>query len=485
MAKLFLRSGSLDDFLALGENGQPVYASALQLRETLRLRKQQQIADCLAIPQPNESGDRIDWYSPIDGKVTSWIAASEEERSAALKQLETYQASVAEISQKAQHAEKSGQKLFGVLLAKTIQFPGPNHVYLVDGKPVLTFWGFVNLDKKSRSDALDCLRPAEKEKEPVFVSPAAAYVTTPEDDETPEVPTVPEASESKPTPVIKPEPIPAPDVAITTARSPWLRMWWLLPAAGLMAILSLQIRGCMSDHQATQDASSIAATVKPEKRALPSSTSVPSPEVEKTVEQSEKIPSESVPPETVPSVEKATPVSPPAAETTVAEKPVAPPSPSLATAEPKEIAAAPAEPTPVPEAPVVPPAGKDDLVMPADAVRIGSINFLNGNWRVSVDAKSPPITGRPPSLRYQIRNGKGTARITHGDGVTCRVDIEAGLMSSGNLVINSRTKARCSDNSRFQMPELVCKQGAGAAECIGRYDADSVFPMTIKRESKS
>ena len=60
MAKLFLRSGSLDDFLALGENGQPVYASALQLRETLRLRKQQQIADCLAIPQPNEHGDRID-----------------------------------------------------------------------------------------------------------------------------------------------------------------------------------------------------------------------------------------------------------------------------------------------------------------------------------------------------------------------------------------------------------------------------------------
>ena len=50
MVKPFLRSGSLDDVLALGENGQPVYACAQQLRETLRLRRQQQAADCLAIP---------------------------------------------------------------------------------------------------------------------------------------------------------------------------------------------------------------------------------------------------------------------------------------------------------------------------------------------------------------------------------------------------------------------------------------------------
>ncbi|MGK9559293.1 SrfA family protein, partial [Salmonella enterica subsp. enterica] len=84
MAKSFLRSGSLDDIQALGENGQPVYASALQIRETLRLRKQQSIADVLAIPQPNEAGDRIDWYSPIAGKVTSWLSASDSERASAI-----------------------------------------------------------------------------------------------------------------------------------------------------------------------------------------------------------------------------------------------------------------------------------------------------------------------------------------------------------------------------------------------------------------
>ncbi|MEL7628243.1 SrfA family protein [Pectobacterium aroidearum] len=465
MAKLFLRSGSLDDFLALGENGQPVYASALQLRETLRLRKQQQIADCLAIPQPNEHGDRIDWYSPVDGKVTSWIAASEEEREKALALLETYQAAVADISQRAQNAEKAGQKLFGVLLAKAIQFPGANHVYLVDGKPVLTFWGFVNLDKKSRLDALDCLRPVIKEAEPIFVAPAPA-ATLPLVDPVPE----PEPQPVRPPEPVEPAPAPAAAAAAVPVRPPFFRLWWLLPAAALLAILSLQIRGCVSG-QDDKPASDLAATVKPEKRALPSSTPVePAPQQE----------SAPVPPvaekEAVKAVEPAPPVAAvPAAEATKPEAPAA--------TEPKEPVTPPAE--PVVEQVPASPAGKDDLVMPADAVKIGSIKFLNGNWRVIVDGKAP-ITGRPPSLRYQIQNGKGTARITHGDGVTCRANVEAGLMSSGNLIINSRSGARCSDNSRFQMPELVCKQGASgtAAECIGRYDADTVFPMTIKRESK-
>lgn len=141
MAKSFLRSGSLDDILALGENGQPVYAAALQIREALRLKKQQPTADCLAIPQLNEQGDRIDWYAPIEGKVTSWVAASTTERKSAIKQLSACLSSANDLCQRAQKSDKAAQRLFGVLLAKALQFPDQNHVYLVAGKPVLTFLG--------------------------------------------------------------------------------------------------------------------------------------------------------------------------------------------------------------------------------------------------------------------------------------------------------------------------------------------------------
>ncbi|MCI4183473.1 SrfA family protein, partial [Dickeya dianthicola] len=130
-------------------------------------------------------------------------------------------------------------------------------------------------------------------------------------------------------------------------------------------------------------------------------------------------------------------------------------------------------------------APKGALVMPADAVKIGSIRFLDGNWQAMLMAKNP-LTGKPPVLRYQIKDGKGRVRFTYGEKVTCQAEVEAGLHQSGNLVINSRYRARCSDGSRYPMPEIVCtrQESSEAAECKGRYDADTELPMTIKRESK-
>ena len=106
---------------------------------------------------------------------------------------------------------------------------------------------------------------------------------------------------------------------------------------------------------------------------------------------------------------------------------------------------------PPPPAPVIPqPADKNALVLPPEAVKAGSTRFLNGKWRATVALKDP-ITGKRPGLQYRLNGGKGNAIIAYGDGVSCRVAVEAGLMQSGNLVINSRTKARCSDGSRYQI----------------------------------
>ncbi|WP_366926793.1 SrfA family protein [Dickeya dadantii] len=222
MAKLFLRSGNLDDFLALGENGQPVYASALQLRETLRLRKQQHIADCLAIPQPNEDGDRIDWYAPFAGKITSWMAASDEQREQALLVLEQYLGTAGAISERAQQSNKPAQKLFGVLLSKAFQFPGSNHVYLVDDKPVITFWGFVSLGKKSRADVLECLRPVEPVDIPEPVPEPLPEVTTQVAEPEPEQPPPP----VEPEPIVVAEPV-APPQAAPSPRRVWTSIWLL------------------------------------------------------------------------------------------------------------------------------------------------------------------------------------------------------------------------------------------------------------------
>ncbi|KKI41812.1 SrfA [Obesumbacterium proteus] len=428
MAKQLLRSGSLDDFLALGENGQPVYASALQLRETLRLRHQQSIADMLAIPQPNEGGDRIDWYAPISGKITSWIAASDEERASALSQLEHCQQTVNELSQKAQLSEKSALRLFGILLAKAMQFPGANHVFLVDGKPVLTFWGFVNLDKKSRADAFDCLRVAQSD-----AAPSEIRIT-----ETPKPPAIPtlkpieQAPQSADTAATEPSKV--------VRRRDWRQLWWLPLALAVLGILFYQIRAKSDAPKPVVKSSETVKKTAPEseKRALPSRAAAP--------------------------------------KTHLPVAQIAAPTPVVEVVKTPEVKPVEVQKTAV---------SADALVMPAEAVKLGSTRFMNGKWRASLDIKTPRI-GKPPSLVYQIKNSKGSVKIIHGDGISCNASVTVGLMSSGSLVVDSRTKAKCSDGSRYKIPQLICKSGEnGVADCNGRYDADTILPINMTRISKS
>ncbi|TQI80533.1 hypothetical protein FHU10_4596 [Serratia fonticola] len=399
MAKPFLRSGSLDDVLTLGENGQPIYAVAAQLREALRIQQQQAVADCLAIPVPSEQGERIDWYAPITGRVISWNAADASARAAALHQLVRFHTIVEAISLRAQNSGKVSQQLFAALLTKAMQFPDQNAVFLVDGKPVITFWGCVKADGKTRNDPLDCLRLEQDSATEPFIAPLAEIAVPP-----------------------IPAPAAAPDVIPPIVNKKPQRLWWSLPVVAALALLFWWFI------------------------LYPSVTEAPAPTVEI--------------------------VAP-------AKVDVKPARPLVGLHLPLSLAEV--IPPPV-VAPVV--VDKLALTLPAESVKIGSTAFLNGKWRATLAVKDP-LTGKLPSLLYQFKNGKGTARITQGDKVTCRVEVSAGLMQSGNLVINSRTKARCSDGSRYQMPELVCKQGdAGAADCSGRYGTETVFPMTIKRENK-
>lgn len=446
MAKTLLRSGNLDDFQAVGGGGQAVFESALQIREALRLRKQQAIVDCLAIPQVNDSGDRVDWYSPVEGSVISWKAADEDDRYRALRYLENTLASVESLSKKCLQSPKTAQQLFGSLLSKAFQFPGENFLFLVDGKPVISFWGFVNLNENARDDVLDCLReslipePApvviddpepEPEPEPVMtfehadeplVAPSTVVRITPE-----------ELYEPEPAPVVaQPVQEPVPANIVKKRRVPL----WTLPVAAVIV-------------------AAVAAPLLWPKQA-PSAEPAPAPAPE--------------PVEIAPKPIKA--VEPLAMKLPLHQAEV------VAS---KEKEAAPSEAAPQPAPVVIVAIPKDAMVMEANQVKAGSTRFLNGTWRAILDVKDP-VTGKPPSLRYQIQNNKGFARVVHGDNIVCRAEVFSGLHSNGELMIKSRGTARCTDGSRYPMPEVACKAGTSdIAECRARYDANTVVPLTFKK----
>lgn len=432
MAKTLLRSGNLDDYQAVGGGGQAVFDSALQIRETLRLRKQQAMVDCLAIPQINDNGDRVDWYSPVEGKAVAWKAAEEEARFRALRYLGSTLENAAALSRKSLQSGKTSLQLFGSLLEKAIQFPGENHVFLVDGKPVITFWGFVNLNENPRDDVLDCLRLAD--------IPPVVTVTEPEpEEEIAQEITFTEADAPLLTPVVEPpkpvEPEPQPPVVINEPEvtppqvqtKPARRLpLWSLPVAAV--IIAAIVGPLLWKQQAAIPAPSVApiAVAKADMTPLPELTSA--------------LPLHRA--EVIPVAKK--------------EKP---------DAGPVVIAAIP----------------KDALVMDASQMKAGTTRFLNGNWRVMVDVKDP-VSGKAPSLRYQIQTNKGTARVVHGDNIVCRAEIFSGLHQSGELMIKSRGNARCTDGSRYPMPEITCKAGTNdVAACTARYDDHAEIPLTIKK----
>ncbi|ELY4502010.1 ssrAB-activated protein [Cronobacter sakazakii] len=472
MAKILLRSGDLDDFQSVGENGQAVFESALQIRETLRLRKQP-LVELLAIPQLNEEGDRVDWYSPVSGKVMGWASASREERERALRFLESALSSARALSKRCLESEKTAQQLFGALLAKAVQFPGANFLYLVDGKPVITFWGFVNLNQGARNVVLECLREAEPIEPEIIMTPQEELEPEP----TPLMMTEPDAPLLA-TPPVSPAPVaPAPAAPVhasaaalaayaaeaeattppeetapaavkapTPARRSRVPLWtWPLAAAVVMGAVAAPVTWYLLQQKETAAPTVSVAQIKAQEIAPAPVKSVDAPAA------------------------PAAPVVPVAPTTSLplAEAKVTPPAPVV---EEKPVA------TPA-------PVDKNALVMDANQVKAGTTRFLNGTWRLSIGSPDP-ITGKATSMRVEMKNNKGTARVTLGDNVVCKAELFSGLHQTGELMIKTRGKARCSDGSRYPMPEVACKAGPNdVAECTGRYDEKTVLPLTMKKVS--
>lgn len=452
MAKTLLRSGNFDDFLALGENGQTIFNAALQIRETLRLRKQQTLADALAIPQPDENREKIDWYAPNGGTVISWAAATLQQREQALRYLETCLSTARKLSKRCQQSDKSSIQLFGILLENVFRFPASQHLYLVDNKPVITFWGFSALNADYQEDPLAPLRatlipePEPEpdpipEPEPVAMNEPTLISFAPKeevhiDDPQPTIVTL-SAVEKPQQPAEAPTAAPRP--APVAAASTWPKVVRRVAMVGIVLIAIPAAWEPLSRYVLPLIAQNSEPAAQPSAAPEPAPVMIPQPAF-----------SSSLP------LAQATVVTPPAAEK---DKP---------------------ETTAAAEVPI----SKDALVLPAASVKAGTTRFLNGNWRATIEFRDA-ISGKPPVLRYQINNNAGTVRLTLGDNTTCRTEITSGLMQSGNLVIKNNGKARCSDGSRYTVPEVVCTQGlTGAAQCTGRFDSDTVVPVTFRKVSK-
>ena len=482
MSGTLLRTGTLQEFKALGVDGQPVYSVALQLREAIRLKLRREAADCLAIPQTNQTGDRIDWYAPFEGDVVPWSAAVPQERQQALTQLEAMQSDLHATSQAMQKDTQNREnQIFGRLLEKALQFPDPEHVYLVEGKPVVTFWGFSKAEGEV-ADPLLQLRPA--------------------------------AASAPPPPEAAPMPPPAAATVVVKPRSKWRWLWWLLLLPLLLLLILFLLRACAPTIELPLNLSQLdlpslppsqqedsahdlrvydrtviggGSTVTGSDSAINGGDSLLNGSDSTNANLSGTDEGDAPAPANSDAAQDAKDGkdSAKAPSDDEAGKNPAPPVDPKATAKasplPPELEQK--DESDNPSTNNTGPNANKPMTLPPQALKNGSTGFLDGNWKAGAgiqDAK----TGKPLQLDYAFdKAGKGNVQIQRSDGVRCSGAVNAAV-SGGHLTIGNQGQATCSDGSTYKLPEVVCKPDAkSTADCTGHYD-NQKFPMSMQQSGQ-
>ena len=138
-----LISEPLQRYRALGLAGDPVWRAAGQLRAAIAARLSRAHADLLAIPEVDPTGRRIDWYAPFDGEAHRLADVSEADRVQALEKVQALHRDLAQMADTMEAPDRSSaERNFARLLRHALTAPGEETLFLVDGKPVMTFWGF-------------------------------------------------------------------------------------------------------------------------------------------------------------------------------------------------------------------------------------------------------------------------------------------------------------------------------------------------------
>ncbi|MGN1281832.1 MAG: hypothetical protein ACI4UM_08035 [Succinivibrio sp.] len=522
MASRLLNSGELKNYHAIGEDGVLVWQRADAFRTSILNSKMlgEQYARCLASPRFTSDGSHVDWFIPFesdraDGEyhVVEWTAASPEEKEIARAKLSNIEEKFINFGYNLQaNAINSNDRLFSHFLTgnehvnvrlPAFHFPDESCVYIVNGEPVITFWGFLRGDGKVTGGPFDSLYARPAKTAAAGAGGVASVAAT-------------AATAATAT------------AGVTAARSHHLccillplllllllplllyLLWWYFYAGNKplfkvypdlnldpsitvdLPLPDLTLDGFDADLDGVKLNDGI---VLPEGKLLPSRTADEEYEAVQNEELNEGEPlaentdlseqsdvAENDPSAQIPEIEQADDTD----NTTQTEN--------------EELAKIPLS---EPDVPLDDSMNTDDGIVQSDSgsatdaysegpaisnsdLKSGDISKFDGTWKVKsmiVDKQ----TNKPLQLQYDFKNGKGTATITQQNGVKCQGAVDGGL-SNNSFTIGSGATAKCTDGSTYALPSVECVPGKnGYSQCTSTYSGQGddgknyKFPMTIHR----
>jgi hypothetical protein len=471
-----LVSEPLQRYRALGLAGDPVWRAAGQLRAAIAARLSREHADLLAVPEAEPSGRTINWYAPFDGEVKRLGDLGEAERRDMLDRVHRLHGEIAGLATQMEAVERSGaERNFARLLRQALTAPGEETLYVVDGRPVMTFWGFA-ADAALPGVFLPSLPPA--------VAPRVAAAPQPG----------------------RPEAVMASAPAVTAVAAPRTVWWqWLLLGVVLMLILALLawlVRPYLPRIEPYIEAEA-------RERALGFAVRQPL-ELQQTrvatlVQDNEELRLELarladelsrrggdcaagiIGPGGVivgsvggPPIERGAGPDLGLAANDSTKDPNGPDAKGAGMKEPEEQNKDKAQSDPKNDPKNDPGRNaandrKDEpkpMVVPPEAKQKQELAFLKGDWRSRTGLAT--ATGEK-DLRpnYTLDDkGKGKVSFTQKNGATCEAPAEA-RWDGTKLVIEEKSNPRCSDGKTYARNTVNCEIGAdGAAQCKGSQPGD-------------
>lgn len=452
-----LVSEPLQRYRALGLAGDPVWRAAGQLRAAIAARLSREHADLLAIPEVDPTGRRIDWYAPFDGDSRRLGDIGDTERAQVLDKVQHLHGDLARMADKMEAPERSSaERNFARLLRHALTAPGEETLYVVDGRPVMTFWGFT-------ADA----------------SLPGAFLASPP---------VPPPAVARPEAVM----VSAPALAATTPRTTWWQ--WVLLALLLLLLLALLawlVRPYLPRLEPYLEAEA-------RERALGVAVRQPL-ELQRTRVSTLQQDNENLRLELARLTDELSRRGDDCAAGVIGPGGVIV---GTVPGTPIERSAAP-EPAPGPDVNAADKAGdkngakgpdeqakdksagaqndpkndpkKDEpkpMVVPPDAKQKQDLAFLKGDWRSRTGlATASGEKDLRPSYTLDDK-GKGKVSFVQKNGAACEAPAEA-RWDNGKLVIEEKANPKCSDGKTYARNTVNCEIDAnGVAQCKGSQPGD-------------
>jgi hypothetical protein len=138
-----LVSGFLSDHEALGVGGDPIYRAAEQIRTLLQKELGESVSQVFAIPVRNDKTNELDWYSPVDGNALPLQQLSPEEQVKVKEIIATRFASIDQFGSRLKNEiGTDAARTYASLLDSAKSYPSDDQIFVINGQPVITFWGF-------------------------------------------------------------------------------------------------------------------------------------------------------------------------------------------------------------------------------------------------------------------------------------------------------------------------------------------------------